>query len=194
MMKATTQTFWADQDAQMENRTSAVLFGKWFNKAKQSLRHLLLQDVLQNELQNVSQSNGAPNKNKFGFWAILIVRQKQKFSAAERGIKEEFFYGNEYAGRKNIPNKTWRRHSAFLVYGQKLDNLHTKQATQVSRQSGSIAKQSDATARIIFQVKSIKPLPTWATVLNDMSLIENDMSSLRFMEIRALSHVTSEAA
>jgi hypothetical protein len=190
MMKATTETFWTDEDAQIKNGASAVTFGKWFNKAKLTLRHLFLRDVL----LNVTQSNGVPNKNKSGFWVTLIVRHQQKVGAVERSIKEEFFYGNEYTGRKNIPHKTWKRHSAFLVYGQQLNNLQAKRAMQVSQQTCSYAKQSDPKARLSFQVKSIKPLPIWATALNDMSLIENDWSSLRFMEIRTPTNVTAEAA
>jgi hypothetical protein len=185
MMKATAETFWVDRDAQSENYASAVTFGKWFIRAKLTLRHLFLRNIV------------ITKKNSPSIWESFILYQQQKAGVAEQSIKDEFFYGSDYTGRKNIPHKTWKRHSAFLVYRQRVNknNLHRGLTLKTDDQVEPVRNElSVAETRISFQIKSIKLLPIWATALNDISLIENDMSSLRLMEVRSRVKITAEAA
>jgi hypothetical protein len=174
MMKATAETYWVNRDAQNENFVSTVIPGKWFCKAKQTLRHLFLQSISRS-----TQSNP-------GMWESFILRQQQKAGITEQHTKEEFFYDSHRAGRKNIHHRAWQRHSAFLVYHQKVNNL------QPGLKQNN--KMSVTDARISFQVESITQLPVWATSLNEMCFIENDLSSLRFMEFCTLEPLTADVA
>jgi hypothetical protein len=174
MMKVTAETYWVNQDAQNANFVSTVIPGKWFCKAKQTLRHLFLRSI------------SGSTKSNSGMWDSFILRQQQKSGITEQHTKEGFFYGAHRAGQKNIHHRAWQRHSAFLVYHQKVINL------QHGLKHNNKMLVTDA--RISFQVESIRQLPVWATSLNEMSTIENDISSLRLMEFRTLEQLTADAA
>jgi hypothetical protein len=103
MVKATVETFWGNECARNDARASAGNFGKWYHNAKQAWRRYLMGD-----------------KSTSHFLQSIVLRQQQKFSVVERNIKDTFFHADKYTGRQNVPDKTWRRHSAFLVYRQKL--------------------------------------------------------------------------
>lgn len=185
-MKAA-ETFWVDQNAQTNNQASTVAFGNWFYKAKQTLRHFFLQSVLKRIV--------IPNNSSSRIWESFFLYQQQKADVTEQSIKEEFFYGTHYIHRKSISHRIWKRHSAFLVYHQKINNLRRDSVLKTAHQLESISNElTVADTRISFQVKSFKQLPIWATALNDISLIENDMSSLRFMKVRSRLKITAQAA
>ena len=176
-MKATAETFWVDEDAHISHRASTVAFKKWFNK----LRHLLLQSVL-------------------GVWDTFVLSQQQKAELDEQSVKDEFFFDHDPINSnnvnwKNIPRKTWNRHSAFLVHRQLVDSLQKTATVETSAEILPTTNTlSVAETRISFHVTSIRPLPVWATALTEMSMVESDLSSLRLMELRTIQNITAKAA
>ena len=128
-MKAAAETFWVNQDAQTKHRASTLTIGKWFNKSKQTLRHL-----------------------------FLGLYQQQTLDVTDASIKDEFFYGSHHVGRKNILNRTWRRHSAFFVYSQQVNSLQRDLTSKTAHPVESVGDGlSVVEAPKSFQVKSVKP-------------------------------------
>ena len=198
MMKAA-ETIWVDdQNAQLKNRAASVaiylVMAKWFHVARQTLRHLFLMDCLQGFFRNVSQ-RVIPHKRNVGIWRSFLLYQQQKSEVTKQSIKEEFFYASRRIGSKNIPHRTWKRHSGFLVYRQKMNSLQRELTRKTDRQLEMLSSELlAAQTRISFQVESIKQLPIWASALNDISLFENDMSALRFVEVRTRINIITRAA
>lgn len=183
-MKATAETYWVNQETKNVNFVSEVVPGKWFCKAKQTLRHLFLQDISRSNLKSIS-----------GVWDMFILRQQQRSGITEKATKDEFFYGNHRASRKNIYHRAWQRHSAYLVYQQKVNTL---QRGKGKKTDYKVEAENDETTvsntRLSFQVESIRQLPVWAVSLNEMHVIEDELSSLCLMEIRSCGHINADAA
>lgn len=179
MIKATVDNFWINEDAQPERRMTAAAFYNWLGKTKLALRHFVL--------SHTGDSSAL---------VAFIQRQQRKVFTAEQNIKQEFFFDKSDFDRKNIPHKTWKRHSAFLIYRQQINNKQKPQSRMETDQylDAIINQAIVSEERISFRVKSIRPLPVWATALSDLSVIDNDLSSLRFMETHSVTNITAEAA
>lgn len=115
MIKATAETFWQTQSTQELNVATEGNAIKWLNKAKQTLRHLVGFTARQE-----AQFTAEVINSESGIVAGLILRQQHKLNSFEQGIKEEFFNYPMFSDSKVIPQKTWKRHSAFLVYRQQM--------------------------------------------------------------------------
>ena len=99
MFKATTDTLWEAQCARQMSGATEASFDRWLNKAARPWQHLV------------------------NFW----WQQQKAFVVDHIGeqdvyqsVKDEFFTVDHqsYKFRKKIPHKTWKRHSALLVYRQ----------------------------------------------------------------------------
>jgi hypothetical protein len=177
------ESFWEEGVAQQQNRIAAIFFTGWINKAIQALRTFIT------PLNNVDISSD--------YFLYRNRYREQKFQKYTQSVKDEFFYEPGRVQRKNIPRKTWHRHSAFLVYRQQMNTLQTRRVVDADRlqnTQSNVEGKITAETRISFHVKSIRPLPVWATALNELSVIENDMSTLRLMEIHQPSSIIAEAA
>lgn len=118
MMKATAESFWVERNKQGVKRTTAVTFGGWLNKAKLALRHFVV-----------------PNKSYSRIWYAFTLRQLQKIDTAELSAKDECFTNGGYNNLKHIPHKTWKRHSAFLVYQQQMTSIQSRKALRTDEAS-----------------------------------------------------------
>ena len=183
MIKATAEIFWVDENAQISHRATTVAYKGWFAK----LRHLLLQSVL--HMVKIKQ-------NAFENWDAFVQSQQQKAEIDEQSVKDAFFFDHGYSNWKHIPRKTWKRHSALLVERQKkMDSLQSTSAFTIGAEIVSTGEKLPVDeTRISFQVKAIKTLPVWASAMNEMSMVENDLSSLRLMQFHTIPNITAEAA
>jgi len=140
------------------------------------------------------------NKRDAGILWTLIMRQQNRLRTLENNIKTEFFSNqgfskNANSNRKYIPRKTWNRYSAFLTCQQQIYNQSVESKQVFDEQIHSnMGKGTAVEGRISIQVKSIKTLPIWATALNELSLIENDISSLSFMDCYDIANIIAVAA
>jgi hypothetical protein len=197
MIKATAETLWIDLDAQQQHPASNVSVLKRIRKAKRVLQYLDPRRfiTLSKAVSNKVTSNNSKNK----IWTAYISLQQQKAGNMESDRKDEFFYGIGYTNRKKIPHKTWKRHSAFLHYMQEQKVQKPKSVREEDRPTAaatmtSVSEANRTQARISFKVTSIKRLPIWATALNEMALIENDISPFRLMKSGTTGGLTIKAA
>lgn len=110
MIKAPAGNFGIGQDVRSGKYVpAAASFNGWLNKTRLVLRHFVV-----------------ANKASADVGEAYIVRQQEKTSIAARHVKDELFYSSTRSRFKSIPRKTWKRHSAFLVYRQQMINLETE--------------------------------------------------------------------
>jgi len=180
MVKVTAETIWIDQDANDSYRASNFIHRRWFNNLRQVI------------LQNVFKRLAIPKQILDSF----ILSQQQKAQVSEQSVKDKFFFDTDYVNWKNIPRKTWSRHSAFLVHRQKANNLKRITTLETGAEiEPTVSKPPAVETRISFQVTLIRPLPVWATALNELSMIDSDLSSLRLMKVRKIQNIIiAEAA
>ena len=104
MIKASAGIFGIGQGARKGNLLSGASLNGWLNKTRLALRHFVI-----------------ANKNSSDVWEAYILHQQEKARIAARHCKDEIFYRNALSPRlKSIPRKTWKRHSAFLIYRQQM--------------------------------------------------------------------------
>lgn len=184
MIKANAENYWMGLDAQNENRATLMQFAKWFRKPVSALQHFI----------------SVSSKLTVNVFSLFFIRGQRKDQLQQ--FKDEF-YLRRSTGLKNIPSRTWKRHSALLVYQQRskaayreqMHNQHIKQAREsVQKDALSVEPQAFVKSRMSFRVKSIRILPIWSSALSEMSAIEGDLSSLRFMESRPLVNKINKAA
>ncbi len=183
-MNSIVETGWRARGAPVAHRTKGIPFILWFRDAIKPLGLIV-----------------APPRGGRGFWETFILARQhalqhalqQRNRAAEQSAKDEFF-GGGFANRKSIPARTWKRHSAFLVYRQHMRDLTTQRLTKPDPENSRAAGRPAIPTRMSFQVKSITHLPVWAIGLDGLGLMENEWSSLILMEPSAPENPVAEAA
>lgn len=184
MIKANAENCWMGLDVQNDNRATTMPFVRWFHKPLSVLQHFL----------------SVSSKLEVSIFSLFSIQEQRKDQLQQ--FKDEFYFRRSI-GRKNIPRRTWKRHSALLVYQQqsKVANraqMHNQQINQaresVQKDALSVEPQALVKTRMSFHVKSIRVLPVWSSALGDMSVIEDDVSSLCLMECRPLVNKIKKAA
>ncbi|WP_455201182.1 hypothetical protein [Kaarinaea lacus] len=182
MIKTNAENMWLELDVVEEKHAARISVGPWISKGRNFFRHLF-------RLFRV-----APGKVTAGIISTFIINDEQKSKDAKRNIKDEFYF-RKFEARRNIPHRTWKRHSALLHYHQQQtrqqqvkalspgheSDFQAEAVTEAERQAAlNIDTPAVNNLRLSFRVKSIRLLPIWASALSDLSLIEDDLSSLRF--------------
>ena len=190
MIKTNADNFWLDLGVANE-KPAAMSNSVWLSKSSSILRHFLI----------------ASGKLSAALISALVFNDEQKTKDGKQNIRDEFYFGS-LASRKKIPRRIWKRHSALLHYHQQQIRQQPRNATcqkpmvesqsdkvrQVESASEITAMQAVVNKRMSFRVKSIRLLPIWGTALSDISLIEDDLSSLRFVESSSAVNNIDKAA
>jgi hypothetical protein len=201
MLKAITEPSWLEGQAHETNRISAVSIIGWLKKAVRAMRYFDL-----------------PDKNRRGVREGIIAHCGNKDRSERQHIKDDFFHHRGYVGCRRIPEKTWKRHSAFLVYreeacrqegysqaagNQRPHDRHTAGkyvtyydspvAAVVDSKPGRLTsdKPDNAGKSVRIKVKSLRYLPVWAAALYDLSLIEIDINTNTYTSTYTLSPVNA---
>lgn len=104
----------------------------------------------------------------------------------QRRLKSDFYFKNQ-SRRSNISRRAWKRHSALLSYCLQQDVLHLSEGklengTDSTQNTIPEISQETIKGSMSFTVTSIRLLPVWSSSLIEMSLIEQDLSSLACMK------------
>ncbi len=191
-MKATIETSLVEPCNVAGNDTARILLDRLFSKVKSFFRVTVL---LGKGAVTESAIKLQSHKAESGLFVAFMRYQQRKARLVEQDVKDEFYF-RRHIRRRNIPRRTWNRHSAFLYYSQQKINeqkLHQHAELEQLRDT-AVEKSVEFVGRMSFQVKSIKPLPVWATAFHELSWIESDLSSLRLMEFQRIDSPTAEAA
>ena len=134
-------------------------------------------------------------KSENSLFIAFLRQRKRKAQLSDQAIKDEFFFRCKIR-RKNIPQRTWNRHSAFLFYRQQqVDKQMLGPVTEMEQKSDVVMKDvPESAGRMSFKVKSIQPLPVWASACHELTWIEPDLSSLRFMQFPRVESPAAKAA
>ncbi len=187
MFKTIAEPFWLERETRETSSVSAVSVKGWLSKAIRALSHFDL-----------------PTKDNNGSQETFIAWREGKARAARQHIKDDFFCQRACVGHKRISEKTWKRHSAFLVYREEARRQQGygqqtgKQQLQDRPTAGNINFNSDtpkaavvdceparltsngsvkAGKSVRVKVTSLRYLPVWATSLHDVSLIKIDINT-----------------
>ena len=101
MTKTTLETYWIDQGIHAQDSEAVISLAGRIDKAQQDLRHLVWSTI-----------------RGVGSWTVSVLSEPLKTGTIEQLISDELYGGIGYKDRTNIPPKTWKRYSAFLVYRQ----------------------------------------------------------------------------
>ena len=112
MAKATIQTLWIEEIVEQGcrgDRTQMPQVTQWMGKIKSVWRIYLML-----------------SKRGAGILLSLQKSRNEELRLLKDWTKTAFFHGDECALPRRIPARTWRRHSAFLIYQYNLEDSYRK--------------------------------------------------------------------
>ena len=189
MIKGTLETSLNEPcDVTVQDPTG-IFFGNVFSRIKRYLKEA-------HSSGNGSGKFGAVRSRMHdsGLLVAFLLYQQRKARQVRQALKDDFFFQRQ-TRRKNISQRAWNRHSAFLYYSQQIHKQNVQHSSELQQSPNTVVeKPVDSQGRMSFQVKSIKLLPVWATAYHEMSWIEYDISSLRLTQSRRIESLAAEAA
>lgn len=191
MMKATIETSLMETRDVTAQDSIVVIFDNLVSSVKRILQLTFLRDKWTG--RPVTGKN-LQNRGKSSLFVAFLRQQQRKTQLVDQAIKDEFFFRRN-TRRRNISQRTWNRHSAFLFYRQQVNKQMRNAVSELEKKADTVMEGHPQQAcRMSFRVKSIKPLPVWASACHELTRIESDLSSLSLMEYPRTETPAAEAA
>lgn len=135
-MKVSMETSLTDSYDTERNNVAGIILDRLLNGCKRVFWSVLTQE---DRTGKTARNQSLFNTSQDGFFAALMHYQQQKAQRAKQVKKDEFFF-RTHVRRKNISQRTWKRHSAFLYYSRQV-NQQKSQSLATSKLEAPTEKQ-----------------------------------------------------